>query len=59
MTRLLPLLILIATLAAATPLDDYVRAEDPTYSWSEVAQLPGKGYTARVLELTSQSWVTL
>ena len=50
----------IATGAAGadpTPLDDYVAAPDPSFSYRLVRTLPGQGWTAWVLELTSQSWL--
>lgn len=47
-------------LEAETALDRYVRKPDPAYSWKLVTRfdgdLEGRGYTAYVLELTSQSW---
>ncbi len=60
MARLLLLALACVLLPAQdrTPLDEYVHAEDPAYAWSEVRRLPGDGYTAHVLDLTSQSWVT-
>ena len=39
-----------------TALDRYVQAPDPNYKFELVRTLPGKGYTAYVLEMTSQSW---
>lgn len=42
--------------AAETALDRYVAAPDPAYKFELVKTLPGEGYTAYVIELTSQSW---
>src|SRR5580693_9806206 len=47
------------TLAAAskeTALDRYVHAPDPSYKWELVSTIPGEGYKAYVLDLTSQTW---
>lgn len=42
-----------------TPLDDYVHAYDPTYHWTHNGTIKGYiGYTAYVLRLTSQTWMT-
>ncbi len=41
-----------------TPLDDYVAAPDPNYSFRLVSKIPGQGHTAFVLEMTSQAWLT-
>jgi PhoPQ-activated pathogenicity-related protein len=46
----------IAQFAAATSLDDYVHEPDSTYSYNLVTTLPGKGYTAYVVDMTSQTW---
>ncbi len=40
----------------ATALDRYVAAPDASYKYELVSTLPGNGYTAYVLELTSQTW---
>lgn len=42
----------------ATPLDDYVNAPDPTYTWNIHNEIQGVGWTAYVLNLTSQQWLT-
>ncbi len=39
-----------------TPLDTYVRTPDPNYKYELVRTIPGEGYTAYVLEMTSQAW---
>ena len=41
---------------AGTPLDDYVAVPDASYGWSHYTSVPGAGYTAHVLDLTSQTW---
>ncbi|HZB93509.1 MAG TPA: PhoPQ-activated pathogenicity-related family protein [Stellaceae bacterium] len=55
----MPVLPLSAALARdETALDRYVAAPDPDYDDALVSTLPGPGYTAHVLELTSQRWRT-
>jgi PhoPQ-activated pathogenicity-related protein len=44
------------TAAEQTALDRYVAAPDPSYKYELVKTIPGKGYTASVLEMTSQTW---
>jgi PhoPQ-activated pathogenicity-related protein len=39
-----------------TALDRYVAAKDAVYGWKLVNTIPGAGYKAHVLELTSQTW---
>lgn len=51
-------LIPLAGAADRTALDDYVAAPDPSFSYRLVRTLPGQGWTAWVLELTSQSWLS-
>ncbi len=41
-----------------TALDRYVAAPDPNYRYELVNTIPGVGYTAYVLEMTSQQWRT-
>src|SRR5262249_25303485 len=41
-----------------TALDRYVHAPDPSYKFELVKTIPGDGYTAYVLDLTSQTWET-
>ena len=41
---------------ANTPLDDYVNTIDPISDWTLHSTIPGAGYTAYVLDLTSQNW---
>ena len=48
------------TLAAAqqTALDRYVAKPDPAYKYELVKTIPGSGYTAYVIDLTSQRYRT-
>ncbi len=48
----------LAHLPAKTALDDYVQREDPSFAWSIVNTHRDRGYTAFVVELTSQTWRT-
>ena len=41
-----------------TALDRYIAKPDPSYAWKLVNTIPGEGYKAYVLELTSQTWRT-
>jgi PhoPQ-activated pathogenicity-related protein len=52
----LVLIVTVAHLAIATPLDDYVAAPDPSYSYELARTLTGPGYTAYVIDLKSQTW---
>jgi PhoPQ-activated pathogenicity-related protein len=45
-----------APLAVGTPLDDYVAKPDDSYSYSLVKAVDGPGYTAYILDMTSQTW---
>jgi PhoPQ-activated pathogenicity-related protein len=58
--RLLPVLAALSfTVAAAskeTALDRYVHAPDSSYKWELVNTIPGDGFKAYVLDLTSQTW---
>jgi PhoPQ-activated pathogenicity-related protein len=50
-----------ATQRAQTPqtaLDRYVAAPDPNFAWKVVRDLPAKGATATLLDMTSQKWLT-
>ena len=42
--------------AARTALDRYVEASDPSYRYEVAATIPGNGYTASVIDMTSQTW---
>jgi len=55
--------VLLATNASAstdriTALDRYVAAPDTNYNYRLVNTLPGDGYTAYVIEMHSQAWLT-
>ncbi len=50
------LVLITAQLAFATALDDYVAAPDASYRYSLANTVKGKGWTAYVLDMTSQSW---
>ena len=39
-----------------TALDDYVAKPDAAYQWKKVKSIDGLGYTAYILDLTSQRW---
>ena len=53
------LLVLVAPqLVFGTALDDYVKKPDASYKYSLVNTIEGKGYTAYVIDMTSQSWRT-
>ena len=41
-----------------TALQDFINAPDPTFAWSDVNTITGPGYTADVLNMTSQTWLT-
>jgi len=45
-----------AQITVATPLDDYVAAPDTSYKYTLVNTAKGLGYTAYILDMTSQSW---
>ena len=57
-TLLLFALATLATLspASAAPLDDYIAAPDPTYSYELLSTSDGPGYTAHIYTMNSQSW---
>jgi PhoPQ-activated pathogenicity-related protein len=58
LSRILLFAFTVALAAASkeTALDRYVHALDPSYKWELVKTIPGNGYTAFVLDLTSQTW---
>jgi PhoPQ-activated pathogenicity-related protein len=59
MFKLLTLSVLVFAgpqLVSATALDDYVKKPDANYKYSVVNTIKEKGYTAYVLDMTSQSW---
>ena len=52
------LILSVACLAVATPLDDYVAAPDASYRYDVVNTLKGPGYTACIIDMVSQTWRT-
>jgi PhoPQ-activated pathogenicity-related protein len=46
----------IAAARHETALDRYVAAPDSNYKWELVSTIPGEGYTAYVIDMTSQQW---
>ncbi len=56
LTVLVVLILATAPLAVGTPLDDYVAAPDANYRYSVVNTVTGPGYTAYIIDMTSQSW---
>jgi PhoPQ-activated pathogenicity-related protein len=46
----------LAAASKETPLDRYVHAPDSSYKWELVSTIPGEGFKAYVLDLTSQTW---
>ena len=55
-TILVVLVLAAAQFASGTPLDDYVAKADDSYTYSVVKTVSGLGYTAYILDMTSQSW---
>jgi PhoPQ-activated pathogenicity-related protein len=56
LTALVVLILAAAQFACGTPLDDYVAAPDASYRYSVLKTVAGPGYTAYILDMTSQSW---
>ena len=59
MRQLLLLAVLLSTGFAAekqTALDRYVAAPDTSFKYEVLLTQPGNGYTAYVLDMTSQTW---
>lgn len=52
----LPLLVAVSAWGAETALDRYVKKADATYKYEVVNTIRGEGYTAYVIDLTSQTW---
>ncbi len=55
-TTTILLTLLVASLAVATPLDDYVAQPDPSYCYSLVRTIDHPQGKIYVLDMTSQSW---
>ena len=47
-----------AGIAVGTPLDDYVAAPDSSFTYSVANTITDSGYTAYVMDMTSQTWRT-
>ena len=61
LARLAVAVLLAVSLHAASPetaLDRYVKAPDGHFKYSLVKTIPGQGYTAYVLDMTSQQYLT-
>ncbi len=58
LTVLAVLVFAAAPVTLGTPLDDYVAAPDSSYRYSVLDTVSGPGYTAYIIEMTSQSWRT-
>lgn len=56
LTVLVAFVLCAAQFAVGTPLDDYVAAPDASYSYTVLNTVTGPGYTAYIIEMTSQSW---
>src|ERR1041384_5895964 len=63
--KLIRIFLLLAAAAGAanhgakqTALDKFIQAPDPNFKYELVKTIPGEGYTAYVLDLTSQAWRT-
>src|SRR5438552_7348899 len=52
----LSMLSAIPAIGEVTALDRYVAAPDPNYHYELIETIPGDGYAAHVLEITSQRW---
>src|ERR1700724_1997723 len=52
----LSMLSAIPTIGEVTALDRYVAAPDPSYRYELIETIPGDGYSAHVIEMTSQRW---
>ena len=52
----LSMLSAIPAIGEVTALDRYVAAPDPSYRYELIETIPGDGYAAHVLEMTSQRW---
>src|ERR1700720_119796 len=46
----------IPAIGEVTALDRYVAAPDPSYRYDLIETIPGDGYSAHVIEMTSQRW---
>ena len=53
---LVVLVLAAAQFASGTPLDDYIAKADNSYTYSVVKTVARPGYTAYILDMTSQTW---
>jgi PhoPQ-activated pathogenicity-related protein len=53
---LVVLALVAVQVVCGTPLDEYVKAPDSNYGYKVANTIEGEGYTAYVLDMTSQSW---
>src|ERR1700730_3053203 len=54
--RALSMLSATPAIGEVTALDRYVAAPDPSYRYELIETIPGDGYSAHVIEMTSQRW---
>jgi PhoPQ-activated pathogenicity-related protein len=57
-TILLSVAVALSLFAGDTALDRYVKTPDPNYKYEILKTIPGSGFTAFVVEMTSQAWLT-
>ncbi|MBI4906179.1 MAG: PhoPQ-activated pathogenicity-related family protein [Acidobacteria bacterium] len=48
----------VPAFGADTALDRYIKKPDASYKFNVVQTIPGQGYTAYIVDMTSQSWLT-
>jgi hypothetical protein len=53
---LILIILLINKKCFSTPLDDYVRADDPHFNWTLIKTYDEPDYKLYVLNFTSQKW---
>lgn len=51
------ILLLVSNKCMATPLDDYVRDNDPHFNWTLIQTYQEPDYKLYVLNFTSQKWL--
>lgn len=54
---LIVILFVLNNECSSTPLDDYVRAEDPHFGWTLIQTYEEIDYKLYVLNFTSQKWL--
>jgi len=50
-------IVLVIKINCGTPLDDYVNAPDPSFTWKLIQTYPFPTYTVYILNMTSQKWL--